>query len=82
METEQVLRNPWEARTHLGLFSIMEVVRNAPGLSHKGYVPHQELTCVKSSPYLLHMCVAQSQIERLAYRSATSLRLASVSPSM
>jgi hypothetical protein len=55
---------------------------NHPVMSPKGYVPHQELTYVKSSPYLLHMCVAQSQIERLAYRSATSLRLASVSPSM
>src|SRR5215813_13399945 len=54
----------------------------APFLSHKGYVTHQELTRVKSSPYLLHMGVAQLQSERPAYRSATSLRLASVSPSM
>jgi hypothetical protein len=53
-----------------------------PVLSQKGYIAHQELTRVKSSPYLSHMCVAQSQIERPAYRSATSLRLASVSPSM
>ena len=51
-------------------------------LSHKGYVTHQELTRVKSRPYLLHRCVAQSHIARPAYRSATSLRLASVSPSM
>jgi len=30
MEIEQVLRNPWEARTRLGLSSITEVVRNVP----------------------------------------------------
>jgi hypothetical protein len=35
----------------------------APFLLHKGYVAHQELTRVKSNPDLLHMCVAQVQIE-------------------
>src|SRR5262244_2219538 len=33
-------------------------------MSQKGYVAHQELTRVKSRPYLLHRYVAQLQSER------------------
>ena len=75
----------WSAGAHAMACPLPGSPNVHPGhhaVPRKGHGAHHALTRVTSSPCLVPMWVAQSHIERPDARSATSVRLASVSPSM